>query len=127
VLIALGWQEFRKLGIAPLFGIALAMVVIAVVSIPVLSSLISQVLFKGAERELVVSATGWTTKIGRFTGSRRWWETHAIRDLGYAVAIEGDGGNGLVIPVRAFRNAEEKERFVADTITWLNAAWASPG
>jgi hypothetical protein len=127
ISVALGWQGFRKLGVAPLFGIAVAVVMLAVVLIPVLSSLISQLLFKNAERELVVSATGWTTKIGRLTGSRRWWETYAVRDLGYAVAIEGEGGNGLVVPTRAFRDAEEKQRFVADTTAWLEAAWTSSG
>jgi len=81
-------------------------------------------LFKSDERELIVSPAGWSTRIGRQSGSRSWSEICKVRDLGYAIAIQGERGNSLIVPNRAFQDPVVKKQFLTDSQSWLSSARA---
>jgi len=77
-----------------------------------------QIAFKPQERTLEVGSEGWSSKIGRLTGSRPWSEVASVEDETEAVLIRGTNGNALVVPARAFDSPEQRRQFVSDARTW---------
>lgn len=86
--------------------------------------LLTQLMFKPAERELTIDATGWTTTIGAVSGARSWREVRAVVDTGDVVEIAGTNGNGMLVPRRAFADAQARAAFVAAAVAWHAAAQA---
>jgi len=77
-----------------------------------------QIMFKPQERTLEVSLEGWSSKIGRLTGSRSWSEVASIDEEAEVVMIRGTNGNALVVPSRAFESPEHRRQFVSDVRMW---------
>lgn len=77
-----------------------------------------QIVFKARERTLEVGSDGWSSKIGRLTGSRSWAEVASIDEEPEAVMIRGANGNALVVPSRAFESPEQRRQFVSDVRKW---------
>jgi hypothetical protein len=77
-----------------------------------------QIVFKPQERTLEVGSAGWSSKIGRLTGSRAWAEVASIDEEVEAVMIRGTNGNALLVPSRAFESPEQKHQFVRDVRMW---------
>jgi hypothetical protein len=81
-----------------------------------------QIMFKTAERSLKLDKSGWSTTIGKKSGSRRWSEIADIRELPGAIAIVPRLGNALIVPARALPNPDRWKQFVADVQRWHRAA-----
>jgi hypothetical protein len=77
-----------------------------------------QVRFKPQERVLDVGPDGWSTRIGKLSGSRPWVQVAAIVPGQDTVSIVGINGNALVIPDRAFAEPGQKDAFVKDVRQW---------
>ena len=119
IFLVLQWQSARKVGLLVLLGVAISAVLVAVASVALLSVFFSQLLFKGSERELVANAGGLSTKIGRQSGGIGWGEVYGVNDIGFGIAIQGEAGNFLLIPNRAFPDLETRLKFLSDTSAWL--------
>jgi hypothetical protein len=79
---------------------------------------VPQIAFKPQERTLEVGSEGWSSKIGRLSGSRPWSEVASVEDETEAVLIRGTNGNALVVPSRAFVSPEQRQQFVSDVRSW---------
>ena len=79
---------------------------------------VPQLRFKGAERTLRVTPEGWSTEIGQVSGSRSWAEVKVIREVDGLIFIESMNGNGIIVPPRAFRDENERRRFLTDVLKW---------
>lgn len=77
-----------------------------------------QLMFKSNERVLTVDAKGWSTRIGRKSGSCPWPLVASIRDSAATVTIVGVNGNALIIPLRAFPDHAAMYRFADDARRW---------
>ena len=84
--------------------------------------LVPQARFKSAEREFTIDASGWTTVIGTLSGSRRWNEVRAVVDAGDVIEIASLNGNVVVVPRRAFADAQARADFVQAATAWHAAA-----
>lgn len=80
-----------------------------------------QVMFKGQERVLDVGPEGWSTQIGRKSGSRPWSQVASIESALGLIAIVSTSGNSILVPERAFSNLAAKEAFLQDTRRWHKA------
>jgi hypothetical protein len=105
----IGLNEFllRFLWIAPI-------VVVLMASWP-------QVAFKKQERFLEVGPEGWSSRIGKMSGSRSWAMVAAIRSNGEVISIVSTTGNALLIPRRAFEGDTDRQAFLADVVRWHRA------
>jgi hypothetical protein len=90
-----------------------------------------QLMYKGRERVLQVSATGIDTSIGTMSAHRNWKDVSLIVDRGeYIAAVVAGGipfgvfwlrtlnGNAFIIPNRAFGNASERVAFLQQARSW---------
>jgi hypothetical protein len=91
---------------------------VAFILILVISVTASQLLFKSAERTLEVGPDGWSTQIGKKTGSRKWSELAPVREEKGVVIIAGKSGNALLIPSRAFESEAQRKAFMEDVSQW---------
>ena len=91
---------------------------VAFILILVISVTASQLLFKSAERTLEVGPDGWSTQIGKKTGSRKWSELVPVREENGMVIIAGKSGNALLIPNRAFESEAQRKAFMEDVSQW---------
>lgn len=91
---------------------------IALLAITVLLVLLPQILFKCAERTLTVGPEGWSTQIGKLSGSRRWADVVSIQDGMNLIIITGKNGNALIVPNRAFPDLASRRQFLADVRYW---------
>jgi len=79
---------------------------------------ISQLLFKERERILDVGPDGWSTRIGKKKGSRKWSELAPVKDENGVVVMASKRGNALLIPDRAFECASQRSEFLKDVRRW---------
>jgi hypothetical protein len=119
IFLVLAWQSARQIGVLVLLRIAVSGVILAVASVALLSAFFSQLLFKGSERELVANSSGLSTRIGRLSGRVSWGEVRGASDIGYGIAIQGEAGNFLLVPNRAFPDFETRVSFLGDSRAWL--------
>jgi hypothetical protein len=84
----------------------------------VISVSASQLLFKNGERTLEVGPDGWSTRIGKKTGSRKWSELAPVREENGVVVIAGKSGNALLIPSHAFESEAQRKAFMEDVSQW---------
>jgi hypothetical protein len=91
---------------------------VAFILILVISVTASQLLFKSAERTLEVGPDGWSTQIGKKTGSRKWSELAPVREENGVVILAGKSGNALLIPSRAFESEAQRKAFIEDVSRW---------
>jgi hypothetical protein len=115
--------QWKRLN-ASSIGFLAAAVIIGVLTISVVSALLSQLVFKSSERQLIVNSKGWSTTIGKQSGSRLWSEIRSVEYIDDFVVITSNSGNALVIPSRAFSSDEQKYEFVSAVQTWHNEALA---
>lgn len=94
---------------------------VAQLAVTALFASVPQVMFKASERVLAVSPQGWSTQIGKQSGSRTWAEVTSIGDEDGRVLIAGTNGNALIIPVRAFADSQQREKFLKDIRQWKDA------
>jgi len=87
----------------------------------VLSVAFSQFMFKSSERVLTVDADGWTTQIGKKSGSKSWQEIESVKEEFGKILITGKNGNALIIPEKAFSDAESRRIFLENAQNWKNA------
>jgi hypothetical protein len=77
-----------------------------------------QLAFKSQERVLEVDSNGWSTQIGKRSGSKNWGEVKSVRAEQGVVVITSRSGNALLVPSSAFPSADEQSRFVQDAQAW---------
>jgi hypothetical protein len=87
-----------------------------------ISAIVSQLMFKKATRTLLVNKQGWSTVIGRKTGSRRWAEIGPVTEDADHVVLTSKSGNALLIPKNAFDSADHVRRFVDSVREWQRQA-----
>ncbi|WP_143109218.1 hypothetical protein [Dyella sp. OK004] len=80
-----------------------------------------QVMFKSKERILDVGPEGWSTQIGRKSGSRSWGQVASIESAFGLIAIVSTSGNSILVPERAFSDRAAKEAFLQDAKRWHEA------
>jgi hypothetical protein len=95
--------------------------VVSQLAVTAMFAAIPQIMFKASERVLVVSPQGWSTKIGKQSGSRTWAEVASIAEEDGQVIITGKNGNTLIIPPGAFADSEFRLRFLQDIQQWKTA------
>ena len=89
-----------------------------------LFSLWPQLRFKAERRSLTINADGWTSRVGKISGSRAWADIRAIEDSDDTIAIIGNNGNALIVPRRAFPDEEARREFINDARCWHAAVAA---
>jgi hypothetical protein len=109
-LDSIDWRSFLKVAISGTVGCVLVL--------PVWP----QLMYKPQLRTLEVDETGYTTAIGSERGRREWWEIHAIEEREGAIVMTTRQENALLIPSRAFRNIDDRIRFLADAQRWRQRA-----
>jgi hypothetical protein len=114
------WHSFR-ISIPWLVVGAAGAVCLGVCLVTALTLAASQIAYKSDGRILRVDSSGWSTFIGRKTGSRTWREIASVVGSPDFVFLTNRNGNFLAIPARAFRDAEEQQSFVAQCKQWLAA------
>jgi hypothetical protein len=77
-----------------------------------------QIKFKKAVRSLTVDSSGFQTTIGNLSGSRSWKDIDRIEDTGREILIIGNNGNAMVVPQRAFSDAQDRKLFLQDIRSW---------
>lgn len=90
-----------------------------------------QLMYKGRERVLHVSASGIDTSIGAMSAHRDWRDIASVVDRGaYIAAVVAGGvpfgvfwlrtrnGNAFVIPNRAFADSSERATFLQQALSW---------
>ena len=102
----LGWKS----------GLHALLLALPMVLVPLL--LWPQLRFKSQERWLQVGAAGWSTRIGRRSGARTWTEVAGVACTGDAVLIASKAGGILIVPLRAFGDAQAMRQFFADVRRW---------
>lgn len=94
------------------YSVAVFPIVVAVfASVP-------QIMFKSTERSLRIGPDGWSSIIGKKSGSRTWAEVAAVREEAGSVVISGTNGNALIIPPRAFSDETSRQQFLSDARLW---------
>ncbi|WP_233841568.1 YcxB family protein [Dyella sp. 2HG41-7] len=81
-----------------------------------------QIAFKSQERLLDVGPEGWSTRIGKKSGSRTWRMVGSIRSNDEVICIVSTTGNALLIPKRAFQSGLSREAFLTDIRRWHGSA-----
>lgn len=71
-----------------------------------------QVKFKPQTRTLTINENGISTSIGKISGECAWNEVAEISESSGNIYIVGTGGNGFVVPLRAFSGVEEQNKFL---------------
>jgi hypothetical protein len=85
-------------------------------------SLWPQIMFKSKERVLTVGHQGWSTQIGKKSGSRSWAQIASVQSTPNSVVLVSMTGNALIIPSRAFADSASRMQFVQDVQCWHRAA-----
>jgi hypothetical protein len=116
----LGWlcSNNTRVSIALWFAAWLPVVVICLAAFP-------QIMFKPQERTLHLTPEGWSTTIGRKSGSKPWKEIRGMADTPEGLVIVGANGNAMVVPQRAFSDESHRAAVVADVRSWFAASRAS--
>jgi len=76
---------------------------------------------KTSLRTLTISPEGITTQIGSLKGEVPWKKVRVVTSTSEHVLVVGTTGNAFFIPVRAFKGAEDLDRFLAQIAEWCNA------
>ena len=71
-----------------------------------------QIKFKPQIRRLTINENGITTSIRNVRGECTWKEIASIIQSNGNIYIIGIGGNGFVVPLRAFSSVQEKKEFL---------------
>ena len=84
---------------------------------------IPQLMFKSSERFLEISPKGWSTTIGRVSGSKPWSQVYGVKEEDGALIIisatsRRGPGNALIVPQRALPRTTDWGRFVQDVMSW---------
>lgn len=77
---------------------------------------------KTRERTLSVSEKGIATWIGSARAAIPWTKISMVKSVGRHVLMVRSTGNSFLIPVRAFENTQQYERFLSVTREWLKAS-----
>jgi hypothetical protein len=85
-------------------------------------SLWPQIMFKSKERVLIVGHQGWSTQIGKQSGSRSWAQVATVQTTPNSIVLVGITGNALIIPSRAFTDSASRTQFFQDVQGWHRAA-----
>ena len=81
--------------------------------------------FKPAERTLEIGPDGISTTIGRRCGKVAWSHVARIVADSSHVYVLAKGGNSFVVPMQAFSNDAERDRFIGLATRWLDEAQAA--
>ena len=103
----------------PANAVTLLLVYVATLPITIFCfALWPQLAFKNDERVLSVGPDGWSTTIGKRTGSRRWSEVSSVQAAQDSIVITSSSGNALVVPGRAFLDHGVMQQFLKDAQGW---------
>jgi hypothetical protein len=78
--------------------------------------------FKPEERTLTIDEQGWSTTIGKISGTRAWKAVRSVEKEGEAIVITGRNLNALIVPRRAFASDAERDEFLVYAQSALAAA-----
>ncbi|QDE38287.1 YcxB family protein [Luteibacter pinisoli] len=85
---------------------------------------VPQIMFKPWERTLHLTPDGWSTTIGRKSGSMSWKVIRSVATTPDGLLIVGVSGNAMIVPGRAFDGEAHREAIMADVRRWYSAARA---
>ena len=88
-------------------------------------AVVPQLFFKPSERLLEITPDGWSTTIGRKSGSMPWSKVRSVEEINGALVITSPKGNALIVPRRALPDASSWGRFVLDVRTWHSSKHAT--
>lgn len=71
-----------------------------------------QIRFKSQRRTLTVDASGIKTSIGKIADNIPWTKVASVSVVCDKIYIARTNKNGFAIPARAFRSADEREKFL---------------
>jgi len=73
-------------------------------------------------RTLTVSPIGISTEIGRLKAQIPWDKVKLVSHTSKFVLIAGTNGNAFFVPDRAFSSLEQRDQFLAEIRSWMQAS-----